>query len=88
MNREQLEPETEGFNLLLKALLCWVRTINNGLFPSSEIVGQWSAGIRLEAENDYGSMDKQFLTSCSLIQPAGVTLSEVRMRLYGIFVNK
>jgi hypothetical protein len=79
LKREQLEPDTDGFNLLLKALLdaefthltmdcfrlmkLWdsdpdritYRTLIRGL----ESLGKMdlSADIRLEAENEYGSLD-------------------------------
>jgi len=79
LKREQLEPDTEGFNLLLKALLdagftqltldcfrlmkLWdsdpdkitYTTLIKGLGSLGKM--ELSAGIRLEAENDYGSLD-------------------------------
>jgi len=79
LKREQLEPDTEGFNLLLKALLdagfpqltldcfrlmkLWDsdpdRITYTTLIKGLESLGKMelSAGIRLEAENDYGSLD-------------------------------
>lgn len=79
LKREKLEPDTDGFNLLLKALLnagltqlamdcfrlmkLWDsdpdRTTYTTLIKGLESLGnvELSAGIRLEAENDYGSLD-------------------------------
>ncbi|RLM74982.1 hypothetical protein C2845_PM15G11680 [Panicum miliaceum] len=79
LKREQLEPDTEGFNLLLKALLdaaftqltldcfrlmkLWDsdphRITYTTLIKGLESLGKMelSDGIRLEAENDYGSLD-------------------------------
>jgi len=79
LKREQLEPDTEGFNLLLKTLLysgftqltmdcfrlmkLWDsdpdRITYTTLIKGLESLGKMelSAGIRLEAENDYGSLD-------------------------------
>ncbi|WVZ86082.1 hypothetical protein U9M48_032923 [Paspalum notatum var. saurae] len=79
LKREQLEPDTDGFNLLLKALLdagftqlamdcfrlmkLWDsdpdRTTYTTLIKGVESLGKMelTAGIRLEAENDYGSLD-------------------------------
>ncbi|CAL5068434.1 unnamed protein product [Urochloa decumbens] len=79
LKREQLEPDTEGFNLLLKALLdagftqlaldcfrlmkLWDsdpdRITYTTLIKGLESLGKMDlcAGIQLEAENDYGSLD-------------------------------
>lgn len=79
LKREQLEPDTEGFNLLLKALMdagftqlsmdcfrlmkLWDsnpdRITYKTLIKGLESLGKMElcAGIRLEAENDYGSLD-------------------------------
>ncbi|KAF8703443.1 hypothetical protein HU200_032248 [Digitaria exilis] len=79
LKREQLEPDTEGFHLLLKALLdagftqlsmdcfrlmkLWDsdpdRITYTTLIKGLESLGKMElcAGIRLEAENDYGSLD-------------------------------
>ncbi|TVU15597.1 hypothetical protein EJB05_39127 [Eragrostis curvula] len=79
LKREQLEPDTDGFNMLLKALLdagfaqltmdcfrlmkLWdsdpdratYRTLIRGLESRGKM--DLSADIRLEAENEYGSID-------------------------------